>query len=160
MDDYSQGQQPQYSNPYQTPTQMGSSPGSQGNRGLALEKVKLPAILMMVTVGLMLVLYPLALIGNLLNIGIGADAGGEDGAIMMFQGGFGIVQMIFGIIISVVMLIGSRKMLKLESRGWAMTTMILGMLPCISPCCVFGLPIGIWGIVVLNDPVVKGAFPR
>ena len=137
---------------------MGAAPGPGGDRGVALEKVKLPAILMMVTVGLMLVLYPLALLGNLLNIGMGAEAGGDEGAIMMFQGGFGIVQLVFGIIISVVMLMGARKMIKLESYTWAMTTMIIGMIPCISPCCVFGLPIGIWGIVVLKDPVVKGAF--
>ena len=32
------------------------------------------------------------------------------------------------------------------------------MVPCISPCCLVGLPIGIWALVVLNKPEVKGSF--
>ena len=148
----------QYNNPYQTPAQSGVASPPEGDRALTRERVKLPAIFMMVLVGLMLILYPLALAGNLLNIGLGAEAGGDEGAFMMFQGGFGIVQLIFGIIISIVVLIGCWKMLKLESYGMAKTAMIIGIIPCISPCCVFGLPIGIWGLVVLNEPAVKSAF--
>jgi hypothetical protein len=30
--------------------------------------------------------------------------------------------------------------------------------PCISPCCLVGLPIGIWALVVLNKPEVKSSF--
>jgi hypothetical protein len=32
------------------------------------------------------------------------------------------------------------------------------MIPCISPCCLLGLPIGIWALVVLLKPEVKAAF--
>jgi hypothetical protein len=31
------------------------------------------------------------------------------------------------------------------------------MLPC-SICCLVGLPIGIWAVVVLSKPEVKGTF--
>jgi hypothetical protein len=35
---------------------------------------------------------------------------------------------------------------------------ILVMIPCLSPCCILGIPIGIWGLIVLMDPNVKAAF--
>jgi len=50
------------------------------------------------------------------------------------------------------------KMKKLENYGLAMTASILAMIPCLSPCCLIGLPIGIWAVVVLSKPEVKSAF--
>ena len=35
---------------------------------------------------------------------------------------------------------------------------ILAMIPCLSPCCLIGLPIGIWALVILMKPEVKAAF--
>jgi hypothetical protein len=32
------------------------------------------------------------------------------------------------------------------------------MIPCLSPCCCLGLPIGIWALVVLLDNNVKASF--
>ncbi len=49
-------------------------------------------------------------------------------------------------------------MKNLESRGLAMTAAVLAALPCISPCCIVGLPVGIWCINVMNDPVVKAVY--
>jgi hypothetical protein len=47
-----------------------------------------------------------------------------------------------------------------EAQEWplAIAASILAMIPCISPCCIVGLPIGIWCLVVLNKPEVKAAF--
>jgi hypothetical protein len=42
--------------------------------------------------------------------------------------------------------------------SWAMASSILALAPCVSPCCVVGLPIGIWSLVVLSQPEVKSAF--
>ena len=126
----------------------------------ALRRVKMPALLMMITTGIMICLYPLALIGNLMNIGAGAQAGGQGGDYMVFEGTFGIISLVVGLIMSIVILIGLRKMMILESYGFSMATMILSMIPCLSPCCIFGLPLGIWGIIVLNDENVKAAFRR
>lgn len=39
-----------------------------------------------------------------------------------------------------------------------MAVSILSMVPCVSPCCLLGLPVGIWALVVLNTPEVKQAF--
>jgi hypothetical protein len=63
-----------------------------------------------------------------------------------------------GIFLGLVILVGALKMKNLQSRGLAITSSILAMIPCISPCCVLGLPIGIWSLVVLGQPDVKQAF--
>jgi len=46
-----------------------------------------------------------------------------------------------------------------QLRGWTlgMAGSIAAMLPC-SVCCILGLPIGIWALVVLMDNDVKQAF--
>jgi hypothetical protein len=49
-------------------------------------------------------------------------------------------------------------MQKLQSYQFALTASIVAMVPCISPCCLFGLPFGIWALVVLNKPEVKSQF--
>jgi len=65
---------------------------------------------------------------------------------------------IIGGIVGVVVLLGAGKMQKLESYQFALTASIMAMVPCISPCCLFGLPLGIWALVVLNKPEVKSHF--
>jgi hypothetical protein len=62
------------------------------------------------------------------------------------------------ILVSILIFLGARKMQSLQSYGWAMTSAILSMLPCLSPCCLIGLPMGIWALVVLISPEVKAAF--
>lgn len=54
-------------------------------------------------------------------------------------------------------LFGSIKMLKLQNYGIAVAAAIVAMLPC-QCCCLFGLPFGIWALVVLNKPEVKSHF--
>jgi hypothetical protein len=39
-----------------------------------------------------------------------------------------------------------------------MTAAILAMIPCLSSCCIVGLPLGIWALVVLSKPEVKSEF--
>src|SRR5882724_1975403 len=55
---------------------------------------------------------------------------------------------IIGIIMSGLILLGGIKMKNLENHGLAMAASIIAMIPC-SPCCLIGLPIGIWCLVVL-----------
>jgi hypothetical protein len=54
-------------------------------------------------------------------------------------------------------LYGSIKMLKAQGHTLAIITCIVAMLPC-GCCCLFGLPFGIWGLVVVNKPGVKSQF--
>jgi hypothetical protein len=61
-------------------------------------------------------------------------------------------------LIGMLIYVGAGRMRKLKSYGLAMTASILGMIPCLSPCCLFGLPFGIWAIITLSDPRVKQSF--
>lgn len=63
------------------------------------------------------------------------------------------ISLIWGIVVT----LGGFKMKSLQSRGSVMTGVIFAMLPC-NPCCVLGLPLGIWALVALNKPEVKDAF--
>ena len=77
---------------------------------------------------------------------------------IMFSGGFAVATSIVGILVSFLILFGGLKMRKFENYGLAMAASIIAMIPCISPCCIIGLPIGIWALVVLSKPEVKLAF--
>jgi hypothetical protein len=35
---------------------------------------------------------------------------------------------------------------------------VVAMVPCLSPCCILGLPLGIWALIVLMKPEVKSSF--
>lgn len=66
---------------------------------------------------------------------------------------------LFGLL-GVLALIGAIKMKNLSGRGWAYSSAILSMTPCTSGCCLLGLPFGIWALVVLANPDVKAAFDQ
>jgi hypothetical protein len=134
-------------------------PGS----GDALQMVQGPAIGLMVTAGLGLVMCALGIVMNLAGVTMGAMGGQQQSQdvpawVNMMSGGLGIVSSLLGIIMSVVILLGALKMKKLENYTFAIIATVIAMVPCISPCCFVGLPIGIWALVVLNKPEVKGAF--
>lgn len=76
----------------------------------------------------------------------------------MFYGPIGVVSSIVSILMGGLILFGALQMKKLESYGLAMAASIIAMVPCFSPCCLIGLPIGIWAVVVLSKPEVKSAF--
>ncbi len=59
---------------------------------------------------------------------------------------------------TVVILLGALKMQQLKSHSFAFTVSILAMIPCLTPCCLLGLPFGIWALVILNKPEVKSQF--
>jgi hypothetical protein len=67
---------------------------------------------------------------------------------------FGVV----GLAIEVLILVGAVQMKRLESYGLAMTAAVFAIIPCYWPCCVLGLPLGIWALVALSDSAVKAAF--
>jgi hypothetical protein len=75
----------------------------------------------------------------------------------MAYGPLGAVDSLFGLALSVLILIGAARMQSLRSYEFAFAAAILAMLPC-QCCCLFGLPFGIWALVVLNKPEVKSQF--
>lgn len=64
-----------------------------------------------------------------------------------------------GILVAAFVIYASLKMKELDQWGICVAASILAMVPCISPCCIVGLPVGIWSLVVLTRPEVKAAFP-
>ncbi|MGA2786659.1 MAG: DUF4339 domain-containing protein [Verrucomicrobiota bacterium] len=73
-------------------------------------------------------------------------------------GPLGAVESLFGLALSVLILIGAARMQSLRSREFAFAAAIMAMVPCLTPCCLIGLPFGIWALVVLNKPEVKSQF--
>lgn len=139
-----------------------------GGQGAALEAVKGPAIALKVTAIIGLVLVAIGLVINILGLAgihIPNQQQLSDPQMQRMQkmmnsvgGGVGIVQSFVGAAIGVVVLLGAGKMQRLENYQFALTASILAMLPCLSPCCLLGLPFGIWALVVLNKPEVKSQF--
>lgn len=74
------------------------------------------------------------------------------------MGPMGIVTNLLTIAIGVLILFGGIKMRKLENYGLAMTAAILSIIPCTTSCCLVGIPIGVWAMVVLFKPEVKSSF--
>jgi preprotein translocase subunit YajC len=137
---------------------------ASGGRDAALQLVKGPAIGLKVTAILGLVLVAAGLVMNIMTLG-GFQIFPQQindpqmqKLLSSLSGGLGIVQGIIGGVVGVIVLIGAAKMQKLQSYQFALTASIVAMVPCISPCCVFGLPFGIWALVVLNKPEVKSQF--
>jgi hypothetical protein len=80
------------------------------------------------------------------------------GYIDMMTGTMGVVNVIVGLVCSILVILGAIRMKNLQSYGLAMTSAILALIPCTSPCCILGVPFGIWALVVLSKPEVKAAF--
>ena len=81
-----------------------------------------------------------------------------DQLMQMFSGGFGVVIDLIMIGLSALILGGGLRMLSLKSYGLAIAASVIALLPCVSPCCCLGLPLGIWSLVVLMKPEVKASF--
>jgi phage FluMu protein Com len=155
---------PDSDNPYQSPAdyQRGPAAGFATNPELiayARARVSGPAIGLIVTGALGLLAQILALVVNVAQLGMqGMPGGGPNPAIMMVSGGANVFFGIVAIVLAVLLIVAGMKMNKLENYGLSMTAAIIGMVPCFSPCCLLGLPFGIWALVVLSDGRVQAAF--
>jgi hypothetical protein len=74
------------------------------------------------------------------------------------SGTFGIISTIVSILLSGIIFWGGMQMKALRNHSLAMAASILAIIPCLSPCCLLGLPLGIWAAIVLAKPEVKAAF--
>lgn len=72
--------------------------------------------------------------------------------------GFGIGGSVIGLAAAAFLWMGAGKMERLQGYNMALATAIVAMVPCVSPCCCLGVPIGIWAVIVLSRPEVKSAF--
>ncbi len=125
----------------------------------AEQQVNGPAIGLIVVAILGAIVQILSLILNLAGASILAHSQlPKEAWANMFSGTLGVVSCVIAILLSGLIFFGAMKMKKLENYGLAMAASIIAMIPCLSPCCLIGLPIGIWAVVVLAKPEVKSAF--
>lgn len=62
------------------------------------------------------------------------------------------------VVVNSLILAGAVQMLRFRTWGLALTAAILAMINFSSFCCVPGMPVGIWSLVILLMPEVRAAF--
>ncbi|MFO1487088.1 MAG: DUF4339 domain-containing protein [Verrucomicrobiota bacterium] len=141
------------------------STGYQSNdsREQALNSVKGPSIGLKVTAGLGMLAVLIGLVLNVCSLA-GIQLIPQNGdpqfqkVFSQLSGGIGIFQNLIGAAIAVVIWMAASHLDRLEKHQFVVTGSILALLPCLSPCCLFGLPFGIWALVVINKPEIKRWF--
>jgi hypothetical protein len=136
--------------------------GGSAGPGEIRARVQGPAIGLIVTGGISLVLYLFSLFAHLLGWTFAqpASTGNPeiDRVIGLFSGGVGAVVDLLAMVLSVLILVGGLRMLHLKNYPLCVVAAVVALVPCISPCCCLGLPIGIWALVILLKPEVKALF--
>ncbi len=132
-------------------------------RARAQQAVSGPAICLMVVAGLGLVF---GVIGLLMSLSMGGSMppmpGLDPDMLRIIEkfayGPIAIVTKVISLAISALILFGAIRMQQLTNHGLAMAVAIIAMIPCFSPCCLLGIPFGIWALVVLSRPDVRSQF--
>ena len=150
---------------YAAPSQ---SPQSDAGRARAQSEVSGPAIGLMITAGLGIAAALLGILSVVLGIDINrynrtphfrGETPEMRRLMQMTQPGPGtIAGDMIRIAVGAFVLFAAMKMKNLESHGLAIAASILSIIPCCSPCCCIGIPLGIWALVVLNKSDVKDYF--
>ena len=152
-------------------------PSAGGMPGDAKAKLQIPAILMIVTgvLGLLIAAYYLLNGFVVMNTDIDAQLEMQRQLNPQFEEGIERLGMTpesyFAMIVnfcfvgsgisaltSLLCIFGGIKMRAAKSYGLVMIAAISCLLPCLQPCCVLGLPTGIWSLIVLMNADVKRLF--
>ncbi|MCU0880274.1 MAG: hypothetical protein MUF06_21080 [Pirellulaceae bacterium] len=154
-------------NPYASPSPYGGSPyggspyGGAGHSGGAPAKLMIPAIGLIVisTLTILGMLFQsVMLVLNATQMPAFQRAQGPEaqGAIAGYLIG-SVVGIILGLIVNGVVIAGAVKMIRLQSWDTAKSAATLAIVPCCSLLCL-NMPLGIWALIVLNQPDVKRLF--
>jgi phage FluMu protein Com len=149
-------------NPYQAPTQYGQAPGypyAWGDAAAAAARVAGPAIALIIIGALEIAVEVWAVFVTLTEFRAGRAARLGPWADLVTPEAV-VIGGAIGVILGIVVIWGGVKMRNLEGYPLAMAAAIIAMIPCFWPCCMLGLPFGIWALVVLSDPMVRAAFRR
>lgn len=134
------------------------------------DKVKGPAIALVIVgvIGLLFGLF--GILNSVLGLGLGMaqmeqlkQSGEElpEWALWLVGGGAGVMQIVanlVGIACSAFVVYAGLQMQALKNHTLCQVASVIAMIPCISPCCCIGLPIGIWALLVLNKSEVRQSF--
>ena len=139
-------------------------PAGGGDRNVALDKVRVPAIGLIVSAIISIVciiaevlfrpLLMRAMAGYMQQVS--NDPQSQQMAQQMEHasaGPIGIGSNIFQLIISILILIGATRMIKLRSYEFSFAAAIMSVIPCITSCCAWplGVIFGIWAMSVLGN---------
>jgi hypothetical protein len=151
-------------NPYQSPQSTGPEwiDPATASRADAASRVFVPALALLILAPI----HMLAMLGDLIfrivnaqsgNIPIiGQGPGAAEGAMLGIVIG-GVVDVV-AILCQIAVAFGAVQMMKLRARQSAYTACVVSCIPCITGCCLVGIPFGIWGLIVLSDERVKRSF--
>lgn len=147
-----------------------NAPVGRTNASVAAEKVKPPAILLIIS-GIISTL--ISVVGGGMTsatfMNMSDDMRQEmlkdpqmtpellDTVVMIYGWG-GIASAVIGLIFGIVIIFGAIRMLSLKSWGLGLTAAIMSMIPCFQGCCLLSIPAGIYALVILCDPQVKASF--
>ncbi|HEY1662081.1 MAG TPA: hypothetical protein VGI03_06655 [Verrucomicrobiae bacterium] len=147
------------------------SPDVGSSNAKALQMVKAPAIALIVTAILSLLLSLWSLVRTIFfppnmdqfNTALQQMNNPQMQQILqkwvgLFTGPLGIIDVLFGIAVSILIWFAAARMMALRTYELAVAGAVLAMIPCLSPCCCIGLPIGIWALIVLRNNEVKTHF--
>ncbi|MBL8850248.1 MAG: hypothetical protein JNG89_11215 [Planctomycetaceae bacterium] len=138
--------------PAPAPARRKSGGGSSAGSAAAAAQTLVPAIFMYVICGLS-ILYMLVQI-----VGTAAGVLNPEEKDVAFMVGFYGASCAF-LVRDVFLIYAFSRMQALKSFGVAYAGAIISVIPVLgAPCCVLGIPFGIWALVVLNNPSVKSAF--
>ena len=124
--------------------------------------VRAPATALVVVASIALVLGTLGLLADVVLVASGAIAALEarnEGPISKET--TVVVRTIWGILLLIAssfVLYGGIRMRDLQSHGVARAAAIVAMIPLLGPCCVLGIPFGIWALITIEKPEVRKAF--
>lgn len=129
------------------------------------DKVKGPAIAMIVFGVLAVVLNLLSAILNLVMYGgtfislISSGAGADAWISFLTSAGGQILSAVIAFFVAFIVAFAGTRLKSLRSPGIIYAGAIMAAIPCCSSwCCCVGLPIGIWAIITMQDEQVKAAF--
>ncbi len=113
----------------------------------AKDSVMIPAYGLMITGGIALLLQIASMVVYILSYAGVAIAGIQNANDLEFVGRM--VGSVIGICWHSTIILSGYKMMNLQSKVVIWIGCIFASIPCCSPCLIFGMPFGIWGIVLL-----------
>jgi uncharacterized membrane protein len=126
------------------------------------DEVKAPAMALMIVATISVVLVSLGLVMDIFLLMSGAmESLDADDRRPIPPTTSIIVRMVWGLFLAATssfVLFGAIKMKDRSNLGLARASAIVALVPCVGPCCILGIPFGIWALLVLNKPHVKGSF--
>ncbi len=145
-------------NPYASPQNVGGGPmGPQGTN--VSGKVVPPGIALIVCgiLGILFGLFDLAM--RIFNLSTGGldNFGGPREAVVIGAIGGGVLDLVI-VVCQIIVAVGGYYMMKQRNISLARSAAVISCVPCISTCCLLGIPFGIWALIVLADPMVKKSF--